>query len=163
MGAKGSTRWKGHKAKALVEECYRLSAAELAKAGRIPDGDKNGSLTWYGQGSSPQLTVKYSLFVVPVGRVQPTFLMLSAPYSQCLRYGQKGKRWLFTCPIKSCSRLVDSLYLIPGRTQFRCRLCLDLAYASNRKIQAKPRYDLTLTPPRHEIPAWMKIQLFNQR
>lgn len=61
-------------------------------------------------------------------------LTTTAPYFGGLRY------W-FRCPGLGCSKRVAKLYLPPEATDFRCRQCHDLTYASCWKFHKRWNVD----------------------
>jgi len=134
MGAKGSTRWNGHRPKPTVEDCCRLSASDLAHSGRIPDGPGSGSLYWHSvdlMDSCGFLYVSYTLNSITYTNSdrKTYYLMLASPFNQTIyleslapRVG--GTRWYFRCygkdGLRWCKR-IESLYLLPGSRRFLCR------------------------------------------
>ena len=129
MGGYGSTRWRWHRKKATAEQCVKLDAAHWTRLGILRDGIiKTG---WQSSiryrldttdGYQPLVHLTYGL-----GRESldyPVFLETTQP-----QFG--GVRWWFCCPF--CRRRVQKLFLPPRASQFGCRHCHNLSYATRNQ------------------------------
>src|SRR5215831_20563773 len=133
----------GRKAKkTIVEECWSLDAARLARQGVfVPCGYSGASLTWTNSFGEQALSVPYWVENSPRGLILHLQVRPSRDETvdekvllQNTRPHFGGSRWWFVCPLNNqsaeCGRRVRKLYRPPGVWYFGCRHCLGLTYRS---------------------------------
>lgn len=86
MGSKNSSRWNNHTAKLTVEDCFRLSASDLAQARIIPPESTSGKLQWTDHYSRLCLSLSYNFISVIMSQRGQKFYSLSiySPFSQSI-------------------------------------------------------------------------------
>lgn len=134
MGGWGSTRWRGHTRKTIVEECLSFSIGDLFRKG-LPIG-KLRQLNWILKGEiiacmffsvdfrdpeHPRLWAHYE------DNESNLTMWVDLETTRCNRYG--GERLWFLCP--ECGRRCFKLYLAPTKRCFACRNCRKLGYRSS--------------------------------
>lgn len=134
MGGSGSGRRWGWSTKGIIDECLALDVRRLKREGLLNPGQ---SYTWQwtcrsgrkdtigifvGEG---RIDLSYSVKTGD-GESQNIDYSISLTYTGC-NYG--GQRPWFVCP--HCGRRVAKLYL--DRNYFRCRVCHDLGYQTQRE------------------------------
>lgn len=142
MGGWGSG-WRGTK-KTTVEDCLKLSVADLVRIGALDPGWREGSLSWR-RGEEHVATIEYSTSISPDGE-GTLWLKYSANgelqhYTVTLlstlpHYG--GRRWWFICPVKKIR--VSDLLLPPGASQFASRQAYNLTYRSCQESGSAERF-----------------------
>jgi hypothetical protein len=160
MGAKGSTRWKGHTPKLTLDQCFELRASDLAAGGVLPLPRQvtavRGDLCWYMVDSPykfPALSASYWLGELGYGDYRTYRLDLSIGFAWVCQFftahlapSRVGPaRWMFYCP--DCRKSVAALYTGRYSSRFACRRCQHLTYASTRKKEQRRTYRLEFTPP----------------
>lgn len=154
MGGHGSTRWRWHPKREVVENCFTLDITRLVKT-IIPPyaleyrSDLAGTILWTNSSSGqqtasigyklrwtqtlPRLIFHYTAKPAFASTDKATSLEYSVELDQTFpHYG--GVRWWFICPLvvngQPCQRRVSKLYLPPNAQYFGCRHCYDLTYSS---------------------------------
>ncbi len=135
MGGPGSTRWRGHRRRSLVEEtpCLDLLDPELKEALKLPTASGELDLR-IAESGEPAVPVDFDLgpvepngtrrlrvdFRDPDGSNQTLIL-------QPVQVGIDRSRWYARCP-QHCRRRARKLFLRSGRLEFACRMCAGLQY-----------------------------------
>ena len=141
MGGPGSTRWRGHTKRDLVETTPRIYLSELARGGAFQDHDTAGSIEW--TSDSGQLLAKAEFLIsAPMeNRSRDCQIGVSLPdKSRFLvnidlepvrtRFG--GYWWIACCPVSDCDRRAVKLYLDTSGERIGCRFCLGLTHRSSQ-------------------------------
>jgi hypothetical protein len=127
MGGWGSGNYERIDARKTTDEVPRLDVRVVNREGHIAPGQKELIIR---EGMEPLL-----ISWTPIG--------VCGPHSGPLR------PW-FVCPGEECGRRAAILYLDPENLRLLCRLCLDLAYTSQRE-------DLVLRAKRRAVKARTKL------
>ena len=123
----------------ILEASRTIDVNALARRGALPPGGgSTGSLAWRDQAPGLVTQVSFSAETWDLKASHLTLHYSSArtgePVHDRIRLAVTvptggGIRWWFQC---SCGRRCAKLYLPPGETGFRCRLCHRLTYATQR-------------------------------
>ncbi len=144
LGGPGSTRWRQHRPKPLVEEtpCLDLLHPEWKAFMAAPTA--TGTIKWRRAGSGSYLAeVTFALSAVEEDGTR--LLALRFPGDPCppdhlviLEHTRVGfsRRWYARCPGR-CGRRARKLFLVPAGDAFRCRSCAGLGYLTTRTSDAR--------------------------
>lgn len=137
MGGLGSTRWKAHSKRHVVEDCITLPIALIRD--EVGQHHKtSGKWFWGGPWDEPILNADYRL-----KQIAEDVLELRLEYNICGEEFHQdisvkamhpyfgGLRWWFICPL--CNSRVGKLYMPPDCRSFACRECSDLTYTSSHE------------------------------
>ena len=143
MGGPGSTRWRGHRPRRLVEEtpCLDLLDPELKEALRLPSACGELDLRVPGTGE-PAVPIDFDL-----GRVEPDGSRRlrvdfrdpdGSNQTLILQPVQLGfsRRWYARCP-QHCRRRARKLFLRCGMLEFACVSCCGLQYETAQTHDAR--------------------------
>jgi hypothetical protein len=139
VGGSGSTRWRGHHRRALVEEAHCLDFLDpnWKEILRLPAA--SGTLEWRGRGGVvPEWWVDFHLNPVEPNGTRLLVLDFTREPTepkkrlilQEVRVGF-SQRWYAPCP-GGCDRLVRKLYLVE-RGSVACWRCAGLQYRSAQR------------------------------
>ena len=142
MGGPGSTRWRGHTKRGLVEATPRIYLSELARGGAFQDQDTGGTYEWTSGTGQPLASAILLISAPREDRTRDLKIVVTRPdESRYLtkihldpvrtRYG--GHWWIARCPVSGCSRRAVKLYLdLPGN-RIGCRFCLGLTHRTTQQ------------------------------
>lgn len=135
MGGYGSGRWGWYTPKRTVEQCYRFSIDDFARAGAIAPGRRAG-----GRFEMGGLTVEFETDCAETsGRFKMRY---TAPDGERVAYWVDlvtvrpnfgGLRWYALCPNTRCRQRVSKLYKPTRGRFFACRDCHELTYKSRQE------------------------------
>ena len=141
MGGPGSTRWRDHTPKPLVEEALPLDLLRppLSEALREPGG-ATGTLHWSSAPTGARLAeARFSVGPILEDGTRRLVLRFSQdPHDpkqvivlQRVKVGI-AHRWLAVCP-DGCGRRARKLYALPRVQRFACWRCMGLQYRAARE------------------------------
>jgi hypothetical protein len=139
MGGSGSTRWRGQRRRALVEEAHCLDLLDQRWKGVLRLHQASGTLEWRGPGSLvPQEWVDFHLSPVQEDGTRPLVLDFTREPTEPkqrlilveVRVGF-SRRWHARCP-GGCDGLVRKLYLVE-HSAVACWRCAGLQYRSAQR------------------------------
>jgi hypothetical protein len=139
MGGSGSTRWRGQRRRALVEEAHCLDLLDQRWAEILGLPAASGTLEWRESGSLvPKKWVDFALSPVETDGTRLLVLDFTRDPTepkqrlllQEVRVGF-SQRWHARCP-GGCDRLVRKLYLVE-RGAVACWRCAGLQYRSAQR------------------------------
>jgi len=146
MGGYGSTRWRLHYKKSLVEECYSLDILDFRRQGILDNLYYKGYNVWFNKLTGDV----FASINVEVEVRQNGEYVVHLRYTASNIYWEelidipvligtsrsyfRGYRKWFICPLTVngvwCARRVRKLYLPRGEKYFGCRHCHQLTYRS---------------------------------
>jgi len=149
MGGYGSTRWRTHYKKRLVEGCYSIDILDFERKGILNKPGYLGYNIWYDKRTGKEI----ASIGIEVELRQDGVYVLYLKYNVSNDYGQEkigipvymctsrtyfgGTRKWFICPItingKWCGRRVRKLYLPQDEKYFGCRHCHRLTYLKTQE------------------------------
>jgi len=151
MGGPGSTRWNGHRKRALVEDSLAIDLPQLIAGGLLDHPGSSITVAW----SRVREPIATGLLGFesddPENRVLRVLVLFHSetpPLSADLplvplRPQIGGVRWFLQCP--DCDRRALKLYVRPQGDRFGCRSCLGLTYRSAQEHNS--RVDLARRDP----------------
>ena len=180
MGGLGSTRWRGHRKRTLVEDCLRLDIQELARQGFLDEDLGAVVAEWHGPDTTEPLDrVFLAQQKTAKGRVVLLATLGATQVVQGFRLVAKpcnfgGQRWYAKCSGFSgrpCGRRVARFYRPPGGLVYACRDCHGLTYLSTqaedkrvyairRQLRHDPELALQLPANPLGLPLPLFIKLF---
>jgi len=142
-----SGQWSGGKMvlkkKATVEEVCDLTIFQLRRYSTLEVGRHTATVvTWVEKRSGKESCVRVEVNMIGEPYARITYGISDCmgntnPYDSRIRLittpcNLGGVRYWFVCP--ECWERVGGLYLVPGRTNFRCRQCNNLTYRSRNRV-----------------------------
>jgi len=137
MGGPGSTRWRDHQKRPLVEESLHLDIVTFRKSGALGPSGGWGDMDWPAHRGRPAGEGRFELhpaqpdgtrvLIVTIARNEQESFTRSVqlmPYT--IHHG--GLRWFLVCP--TCESRRMQLYISQGVTSIACRTCLGLVHRS---------------------------------
>ena len=120
-----------------VEQCFRLLAGEWQRRGCFRTDSEAGLATRLDDGA--ELEVSYGLTSESIS--------VTSTYCPSLQYEIElelaptpfGMRYYLRCPIRSCSRRCQALWLPESELRFACRQCHSLTWRSSQTQRAGER------------------------
>ena len=154
MGGSGSTRWRDHRKRPLVEEALAIDLVALRRAGAFKAEGGSGTLTWTREqrrmGTCSWRLARESEgggHLEVLAQVEGTREPIAARIALvAAAVGCGGVRWLLQCPAPTCEARVLRLYVSHNAERIGCRGCLGLAHRSAQQHDA--RVDLARRDPR---------------
>lgn len=149
MGGRGSSRWRGHQPRRLVEHTRRLDFLSPSWRAVLKLPAASGTLIWRNANGARTATVAFELGPIEENFARTLVLLpQGSRRSVCVTLEPTkvgfDRRWHGECPL-DCGRSTRSLFLAPDG-QLGCRSCLGLAYASSQK--SDHRVNLARVDPR---------------
>ena len=147
MGGPGSTRWRGHAPKPLVEEARGLDLFDPQWREALRQPRASGTIEWTRPPSAAPLG-RVDFHLSPIDEDGTRTLAFDFTGDPCEPYqvvtlerSRVGfsERWYARCP-GECGERARKLYWVPGQLEFACRRCAGLQYASAQ--QHDKRFDL---------------------
>jgi hypothetical protein len=145
MGGRGSTRWRGHTKRPLVEKALAVDLVALHRAGLYERPGTMLPLTWardeavlaagqvrlvVGDEDNRCLDVEIAVSGVPDALSMRLELVAFRP-------SLGGTRWYLRCPEDSCGRRALRLYVSPEADRIGCRQCLRLIHRTDQQHDAR--------------------------
>jgi hypothetical protein len=136
MGGPGSGRWRGHRKKILAEECFAISAIELARDGFFREGIHTRFI--YKTISNDKVIIS------PIIDDATDCLAINIIYKKTKRLipivsismPNRSKWYRFKCTglsgMNDCGRLALKLYCPPNSNIFACYMCHKLSWKSRQ-------------------------------
>ena len=141
MGGPGSTRWRGHRKRGLVESTPRINLSELTRGGAFQDRDTGVTVEWTSDTRQALASGQFLITAPREDRTRTLKIVITSPDESSYlteihldpvrtRYG--GYWWIARCPTPTCSRRAVKLYLDLRGNRIGCRFCLGLTHRSTQ-------------------------------
>ena len=151
MGGRGSTRWRNHSKRTVVEAAKKIDLRDPQWKALLARERADGTLYWSDRRSgTPTGWTDFLLGpVIPGGTRNLALDTNGDPYetkqlvSLGLRPAGFSAHWFAGC--RSCNRWVRTLFAISQHDRFKCRKCAGLTYRSTQ--QHDSRLDLARRDP----------------
>ena len=151
MGGIGSSRWRDHVRKTLVDECMALDLRHTKVKALLAGDRAEGTLLW-SHPRSGDPTGWADFLLAPVNSNGTRSLVLDVTGDefepkQLIVLSERpagfSAHWFAGC--RSCGAAVRTLFAVSQNDRFRCRICSDLTYRSVQQHDA--RVDWALRDP----------------
>jgi hypothetical protein len=151
MGGRGSTRWRDHDRKPLVESALRIDLLEPAWKAALSQPRAAGRIEWSDTSTgAPIAWADFHLGTVSEDGSRTLVLRRAGPCSEpqvirleAVTVGFSDRHYAM-CPA-ACGRRARKLYEVPGKLDFACRVCAGLQYRSAQRHD--PRVDACRRDP----------------